>query len=123
MIIVTVERASGACVVRLGGCFEPADDPSRLAADLIRDAGGDPLLVDLEGMDPVVCRQTEALMDVLARSPRCATTVLVHPDLETRRVLRAGSHGLSVVPSHDLALDGRFASALVANGSEQKETS
>ena len=115
MIVYTSEPFDGACVVHLDGSFQPSDDAAALAMHLVNEAGQLPLLIDLSGLHPATGAQVGALLRSLANAPARSTTVIVHPDLETRRWLRARGHGLPVVPSNDLVLQGRFASALVAD--------
>lgn len=122
MISFTSQRFEGACVVHLLGTFGEDDDPIGVAADLIEEAGAAPLLVDLSGVRPADGYPVRALVRGLAGAPTQCTTVLIHPDLETRRSLRAESHGLPVVPSSDLVLHGCYASALVAHGASDGQT-
>lgn len=115
MIVFTSERCRGASVVHLDGSFEPTDDPTKLVKRILDDSGSNPVVVDLSGVEPLSGPEVAMLLRLLAATPKRDTTVLVHPDLETRRTLRARSNGLPVLPSGDLALHGRFASTLVAH--------
>lgn len=115
MIVFTTERCEWACVVHLEGSFEASDDPTQLVERLVAESRSSPLVVDLGGVEPTTGPEVSMLLRLLATAPKHDTTVLVHPDLETRRSLRARAHGLPVVPSNDLVLHGRFASALVAH--------
>jgi hypothetical protein len=112
MIDHTSEPCEGACVVHLDGTFEPTDDPLALVDLLAAEAQHKPLVIDLSGVRPAICPEVTVLVQALAHAPTHGATVLVHPDLETRRVLRAAADGLPVVPSNDLVLHGRFAAAL-----------
>lgn len=115
MIVITTDRCEGAQVVHIEGAFDAADDPVSLVAHLSRAVGEQPLVLDLAGLDPATGPKVEMLLAALAHAPTRAATVLVHPDLTTRRALRASSDGLPVVPSNDLVLHGRFAAAIAAN--------
>ncbi|WP_426573758.1 hypothetical protein [Aquihabitans sp. McL0605] len=114
MVLFTTAHCDGACVVHLVGSLEESDEPSLLADHLVEAAAEDPLLVDLSGLHPAGGPKLSALLRCLASRPTHSTTVLIHPDLETRRLLRADSQGLPVLPSNDLGRHGRFASALIA---------
>lgn len=112
MIMITTERCEGGCVVHIKGSFEPSDDPFALVEHLVEVTGSDPLMVDLTGLVPSLGPKSTSLVRALAHAPTRGITVLIHPDLETRRALRAAAYGLPVVPSNDLVLHGRFASSL-----------
>ena len=115
MIEFTTDSCEGACVVHISGSFEPSDDPVHLVEHVVEQVGDQPLIVDLSRLEPLTGTKVTILLRALARAISHATTVLIHPDLDARRSLRARAHGLPVVPSNDLVLHGRFASALVAN--------
>lgn len=115
MIVFTTERCGGACVAHIAGSFGSSDDPTQLVEQLVTESGTHPLVVDLSKLEPATGPMVTMLLRSLAIAPKRDTTVVVHPDLETRRHLRANAHGLPVVPSNDLMLHGRFASALVAH--------
>ena len=121
MISFTSEPFQGTCVVHLAGSFE-SDDPIRVASVLIDEAGAAPLLVDLSAVHAPDGPEIRALVRGLAAAPTQCTTVLIHPDLETRRSLRAHAYGLPVVPTNDLALLGCRASALVASANGDQDT-
>ncbi len=107
MIVLTTEPCAGARVVHLAGAFEATDDPIALVDHLIGEAGAGPLIIDLTGLSPPLGPETELLLAALAHAPTHPATALVHPDLETRRALRATAGGMPVVPSNDLVLHGR----------------
>lgn len=112
MIVFTTEPRAGTRVVRVDGGFEPIDDPAALVDHLTREAGSDPLIIDLTGLEPVCGPGVVALLSALAHSPSRTSTVLVHPDLATRRALRSVAEGIPVVPDPAAALSGRFSAAL-----------
>lgn len=114
MIVVSSEPCAGARVVHLAGALDASDDPTEVVERIVREAGTGPLVVDLTGLTPPVGPEVGVLLEALARAPARSATVLVHPDLATRRALRAVAGGLPVVPSNDLALHGRFAAAIAA---------
>lgn len=114
MIVFTTEPRAGTRVVRLDGGFERIDEPARLVDHLAREAGSEPLIIDLTGLEPADGPGVDALLSALAHAPSRASTVLVHPDLETRRALRSAAEGILVVPDPDVALRGRCAAALAA---------
>jgi hypothetical protein len=99
-------------VVHVSGAFDAAEDPEVLVERLVAEAGADPLMVDLSGLHAAMSPAATAFVHALARAPIHRTIGLIHPDLETRRALRARSNGLPVVPSNDLVLNGHFASKL-----------
>ncbi len=115
MIAFTTEPCNGTRVVHLAGDFAPTDDPVALVDHLAVDGGSEPLVLDLAGLTKPTGPEVEILLATLARAPLHAATVLVHPDLETRRALRAAAGRLPVVPSNDLVLHGRFAAAIAAH--------
>ena len=115
MIVFTTERCEGACVVHVDGFFEPSDDPTVLVQRFVDESGANPLVVDLSGVEPPTGAKVTTLLQLLAVAPKRETTVLVHPDLETRRLLRAQANGLPVVPSSDLvAMKGCRSASLFA---------
>ncbi|WP_426573759.1 hypothetical protein [Aquihabitans sp. McL0605] len=114
MIVVTTEHCGGACIVHLGGVLDASDQADVLVEHLIDGAGETPLLIDLTEVHLPSGPRMDELLLRLAAGPAQHTTVLIHPDLETRHDLRAVGHGLPVLPSSDLVLHGRFAPALIA---------
>jgi len=102
--------------VHVDGSLDAHDDVGALVDSLNREAGSRPLVIDLTGLEPPNGPGVDALLGFLAHAPTRAATVLVHPDLETRRVLRAAAEGLPVVPSNEMVLHGRFAAAIVGHG-------
>ena len=113
MIVFRTESCGAARVVHLDGSLESTDDPVALVGRLVAEAGRNPLVVDLTGLSPATGPGVSTLLRALAHAPTSTATVLVHPDLEARRALRALAEGLPVVPSHDLVLQGPFAAAIV----------
>jgi hypothetical protein len=114
MIVFTTEHHDGACVVHLEGSFKDSDESRILVSDLVAEARGRPLLIDLSGVEPAAGPSVTVFLRGLAAAPSHVTTALIHPDPDIRRVLRAQAQGLPVVPNNDLVMQGRFASALVA---------
>jgi hypothetical protein len=112
MIVITTEVREGVTVVRLDGVFQADEAPALLAQRIEQLDPGGPLLVDLTNTTPIPGPAATEFVARLEASPRHTATVLVHEDLEARRVLRAISHRLPVVPDLDQAVSGRFPAAL-----------
>lgn len=98
VIVFTTERSSGPLVVYLDGSLEPGDDPGPLIDHLVGEAGCDELVIDLAGVSPPAGPGVNVFLAALAHARGHPAVVLVHPDLEARRALRAAAGGMPVVP-------------------------
>ena len=112
MIVLTTEVRDGVTVVCLDGVFRADESPALLAQQIEQLDPGGPLLVDLSMAAPIPGQAVTEFVARLEAGARRSATVLVHDDMEARRVLRAISHRLPVVPDVDQAVGGRFPAAL-----------